>query len=456
MKRARIDIRETYNQNQRYNIYRFKNEPAKTNLEYYLDIDPITILDETDNNKPHEYGEFDSYTPFVSDKGEEYKFISYSAPFDFVFRDDFVVFKIGKNNANKYDKLIEIYISKVGIGRFVYKELKDGLYVTKLETTDISEIRNHAEIVSSSCINLSRVYTDGYLQDDIKLRISTNRLFYIDQESNGVFIPEYKVVERLKDYEIHPIEVQGNIYHYTAISTDIYSKTSDVSNIASVLIKENPNDVNMYVECSDNYHSGIKSWKRIDKIKASNVYRIEKNDMFSRIIPLFNSTEIKADDTNVQVYNERVLKVPNIWHKDKSSLSYRKLRAYRFVNEMNGEYSERSDIFYKDDYFKVNIDKMVIYKKNVTRMATKEEKIAPIHVDDKDAEILKICIRLGGKYYKEAIQDIDNQPIEVFTIDSRFPIISIKDHCLYSNEYNYTVYLYDEKGYVSNPISIVL
>ena len=455
MKRAKIYIAESSNQENKYNIYRFKNEPAQMELEYYNDIEPIVTLYEDFEGKDIEYGEIGDYVPFVDDKGDDYDFITYSAPFDFVFKQDFIIFHIGGNGRAKADKIIEVYTSKVSASRFVYKEYQNGKFETKFETTNSTEIKNHFMIETPSCVALHKDYTKGY-EGNVRLGIHTRRLFFVDAESNGVYNPKYQVVERTKDYELHPItDSQHNIYHYTSIGTTSDGRVSNVSNVASVLLAEEPHKVNVIVECSDDYHNGGNTWTVIDNIKASNAYRIQKDDMYVRDIPDFNIHEIKADDSNIQIYHERILKVPNIWHRDKMNLSYRRLRAYRFKNEYCGEVSEYSDVFYKEDFSKINIDKMVIYKKKVTYL-DEEDRAKPIEIGDSDAELLRICVRVGGIYYRDAIDKVDTQPIEILSDNSRFPIINIKDRCLYSNHYNYTVYLYDEKGKQSKPYTVVL
>lgn len=454
MKRAKIYVSETAGAETKHHLYRFKNEPANLDIEYYLDVDPIAVIEELDERKPIEYGEIGDYVPFIDDKGEGYDFITYSAPFDFIFKQDFVVFHIGGNGRVKADKIVEVYTSKVSASRFVYKKYVNGKYEVEFETTNLNEIKKHTVIESASCIALHKSYTEGY--GNIRLGVHTRRLFHVDSESNGVYTPKYQVIEKMKDYELHPItDSQRNIYHYTAVSTDRDGKVSEVSNVASVLLAEDPNRVNLIIEASDDYYSGGNTWQEIDRINAANAYRIDKKDMYTREIPMFNTNEIKVDDSNIQVYHERILKIPNIWNRDKMNLSYRNLRAYRLINEYGGEKSDYSDVFFINDYSKVNIDKMVIYKKRVTYL-DEEDRDKPIEVGDKDAELLKICVRVGGIFYKDAIENMELQPIEVFSDNSRFPLINIKDRCFYSNHYNYTVYLYDEKGKKSKPYCVVL
>ena len=52
--------------------------------------------------------------------------------------------------------------------------------------------------------------------------------------------------------------------------------------------------------------------------------------------------------------------------------------------------------------------------------------------------------------------DVSNQVISAVTLDSKYPLLKVKDDCIYGNKYNYTIYLYDELGKVSEPITVVL
>lgn len=454
MKRAKVLINRTTNQDMNYKIYRFKNEKPSTSLSDYINIDPIGAVSEA--KAPVEYAITNNYSPLIVDNGSEYEYKSYSLPFEFVYKSDFFIFNIGTNVGANPNTRVYVYTGKVSISEVIIKENDNGVYKETYKTSNAEEIAKIVVIENNSTVTLSKSISKDY--PVITLAIHTKRMPFVDNESNGVYKHQYSSVEKINDYEIHPkLDTQKNIYYYSVIGTHPDGRLSDVSNISAVLLAENPADVNTIVEASDDYYENRSnaSWCEIDKVKASNVYIIKKDDMYSRNIPSLNVNEIKPDDTNVQVYGERIVKLPNLWHRDKISTSYRSNRAYRFINELNNEKAEESDVFYVSGYSKVNIDKMVIYKKNVTKLSELNKK-KPIQINDQDAQLLKVYVRSGGLYHADAIIKAEYEPIEIISNNSRYPLLQIKDNCLYSNYYNYTVYLYDENGKQSPPYTIVM
>ena len=124
--------------------------------------------------------------------------------------------------------------------------------------------------------------------------------------------------------------------------------------------------------------------------------------------------------------------------------------------------SEYSDIIKSEDKIEVLIDKMIILKKNVTGLP-EDVAAMPLTLNDTSSTTLKTYIRQGGIYYKEHLTNdyetnsqVNLSDVSIVTLDSRFPLFSIKDNCIYSNKYNYTIYLFDEIGNISEPISVVL
>lgn len=451
MKRAKVSISKTVNGDMTYSLFRFKNQAPKMDVHDYENIEPIEILSERDSSLDE--GVMMDVEVTMNDKGEGYDFITYSLPFEFIYRDNFFMFNL-INEKGKVERKMEVYVNQFAIKEVLVKKLESGIYINEKIFKNPEEIAKVIIVESNCAIGVHRSVVEPYHK--VTMNINTRKVPFIDKESHGVYKHSYKVVERLKDYELYPIkEYQENIYHYTTIGEDSIGRISEVSNIGTVRLSEDPNKVNTTIEYSDNYFKySDTTWDKLESVKASNPYRIEKGEMYSRCIPQYEIHEVNADDTNLEVYNERLLRLPNVWHRDKLYMLYRKARAYRMQNELNGQKSEFSEVFYIDKDIKINLDKLVIYKKNVTYLNPEERKI-PIQIADKDADLLKMYVRLGGLYYADAINS-DNQPIEIVPDNSRIPLFQIKDHCLYSNYYNYTVYLYDEKGNRSEPCTIVL
>lgn len=453
MKRAKVLINKTVAGNMKYNIFVFKNEPAKKNLDYYLGIDPIAVVTEDENNV--EEGVVFDVEPTADDKGEGYDYITYSLPYEFVYRNNFFMFNLIDIDG-KTDRKLEIYVGKVSIREILVKQLVGGTYINEMVITNRDDIAKVVTIESNNAVALSKEIVNRY--NKITMNLNTKKIPYIDSSSDGVYKPQFSIVEKLKEYELHPkVDSQSNIFNYAVVGIDHENKITDVSNLSSILLAENPNDIEMIVEYSDDYFSkkGEASWNYLDKVHAANAYRIKKSDMYSRVLPEYNVHEIKADDSNVEVYGERLLILPNLWHRDKIFMLYRSNRAYRLKNIYEGQESDYSEVFYNEGSNKVSIDKMIIYKKRVTYL-DEEDRNKPIEIGDTEAEILKIYVRAGGRYYADALENPRNRPIEIVSENSRLPIFQIKDHTLYSNHYNYTVYLYDEKGKQSEPYSKVM
>lgn len=453
MKRAKVLINKTVAGGMKYSIFRFKNKAAKKNLDYYLGVDPIATVTEDEENI--EEGVVFDIEPTANDKGEDYDYVIYSLPNEFVYRNNFFMFNL-INKDGKTERKFEVYVGKIGIREILVKKLVNGIYVNEKVITDKDEISKIVVIESNSAVALHKSIVTQY--NKITMNLNTKSVPYIDMESDGVFKPQYTVIERINEYELYPnVNTQFNMFNYAVVGVDSENKITDVSNLSTVVLAENPNKVEMMVEYSDDYNTmrGEATWNYLDKVYAANAYRINKKDMYSRIIPTYNVHEIKADDSNVEVYSERLLSLPNIWHRDKLYMLYRNNRAYRLKNVFEGKESEYSEVFYQEGDTKVNIDKMVIYKKRVTYL-DEEDRNKPIEIGDKEAEILKIYVRAGGKYYIDALKNPRNRPIEIVSENSRLPIFQIKDRALYSNHYNYTVYLYDERGKKSEPYSKVM
>lgn len=454
MKRAKVSISKTTNQDMEYKIYRFKNEKPMTLPSEYINIDPVTSLSEKES--PVTSVILNDCVPLIVDNGEEYEYKFYSLPFEFVYKTEFFVFNIGTNMGADPNLMVYVYTGNVSLGEVVIKEYDNGTYKEILRTSNREEMAKIVVIENNSTVTLAKNISKDY--PVITLTVHANRLTFVDSESNGIYKHQYSSVEKIKDYEIHPKKnTQENIYYYSVIGVHPDGRLSDVSNISAVLLSENPTDINTIVEASDDYHedSYSASWSEIDKVKASNVYIIKKDDMYSRNIPPLNTNEISSDDSNLQVYGERIVKLPNLWHRDKVSTGYRGNRAYRFINELNGEKSEVSDVFYINGYSKVNIDKIVIYKKNVTKLS-ESDKYNPIEINDQDSQLLKVYVRSGGIYHADAIIKSEYEPIEIISNNSRFPLLQVNDNCLSSNYYNYTVYLYDENDKQSPPYTVVM
>lgn len=454
MRRAKIFVNKSVSGDMVYDIYKFKNKKASINLEDYREIEPISTIKEELSNDIVEFGQVADYNPTVIDHGDDYDFKIYSTPFEFLYRNNFVVFNLKNHKNEMASETISIYFNKVTISSIIFSRFNGEKYEKYNEVTDSNEICSLVVVESNRAIALAKKLTDSYRI--VTMGINTRLIPFIDKKSNGVFTPVFDVVEKMNSYDLIQDRSQKNVYYYSVIAISADDKVSDVSNVEAVQLAENIENIDCVIEYSDDYfeNKDKATWDKLDKVQAYKAVSISKSDIYSRKLPKLNMGEFKFDDSNLQTHGERLIMIPNIWHRGKLDFLQRHSRAYRLKNECNGEESDYSEIFYVEGKSEIKIDKMTIYKKRVTNLS-EEAKKEPILTKDSDAELLKIYVRSGGLYYLDAIENTNKSPIEIVSQNSNFPILNIKDSCFYSNDYNYTVYLYDAKGNQSDPYSIV-
>lgn len=445
----------------KYKIFRFKNSNEDISLDYYVSNEADLIIDENIDKDMDLH--FDDYPLFVEDSIDDFtSFYSVSAPFEIVKNFTKITINLKNSISPKNISKVSIYFAKNIISKVEYIV---GDLINKT-ITDPNEIDKVVKIKSEYTILLNK---EEIFSDNCSISIDLKVIRVIDEVANGLYEPTVNYIDTEKYYLLYQDRNKlKNIYYYKSIAykDDTISRISDTKIIE---ISEDISNIKTIIEYSENYtHASETIWYELkgkfnpySEIKISK----DKKDIASNIVTNIYEHEIQADDRLVSTDGIRVIKLPNIWHKDKRYIMNRPKKAFRMKNILIGENIESNytyPIEFTDDV-EVLIDKMVILKKNVTGLQDDVASL-PISFNDVDSTSIRTYIRQGGIYYGEYLSsnnDINNHvatnnSISIVTLDSRFPILSIKDNCIYSNKYNYTVYLFDEIGNISEPISVVM
>ncbi|MGO0905003.1 hypothetical protein ACTPC6_04435 [Clostridioides difficile] len=455
MEHPKINICKSTEGNLLHYIYRFKNISSETEIEEYLNNqDPIIeILEE---NADIESKNIKDFLLSRNDFPKGYDgYTEFTLPFEVITPFKKLILNLKNSLSSMPQEKIEIQLSSYQtIARILFKKKTDfdgyETYRTiteQYEIDDIIKIRdNNGFLIKKSNVEYNKVTLD----------FSIDVVTHIDIHAHGVFDPVVATIEG-KNYTLfyQMKEKQKNKYEYRVISKFPSGCISELSNVGICELYENPDEITQVLEVKED-DSKITKWKEIKREKASKDINVNKDDLYSKLISTISSQEIHSDDSILITDGIRYVKLPNIWHKDKRELFYRKSRVFRVKNIYKNISTDYCKSIIFQDKLEVLIDKMVIYRKDVTNLNENEQK-KPVDTTDENAKIFKTYIRQSGKYYNDCINNIeDNNTVEIVVLNSRYPLLSIKDYCLYSNKYNYTVYLYDEKGNISDPVVAVL
>jgi hypothetical protein len=302
----------------------------------------------------------------------------------------------------------------------------------------------------------------------------------VPSPAHGVYVPSVSTINA-SDYIsfYQEASTRKKTYIYVVIAKDSSGNVSELSNTQVVEVKEREIDMNFVLESSDDfYNNPTPTWKVVDTKTPADEIRVTVKDknMASSVIDVLHYFDIFCNDDSLRLEGVRNLKVKNIWNTDNRKCMNRPKKVFRAKNKLGSTESDYCKEIEFTGEVEVLIDKMMILKKDVTLLSA-ADKVKPIAITDGTADTLKIFVRQGGIYYQDFFLNnfetnkndeyyrydddynkiiIPDYVVSSITLDSRFPILNIKDHCIYGNKYNYTVYLYDETGSISAPISIVL
>lgn len=462
MKHTKLNFYRSSANDLTYKIFRFKNENKDLTTDYFINTEADLIVVENTHNA--DIVNLKDYNSTIINEIESYgDFYAVSLPFDIIHNNSILTVNFKNNPFSIINSRLRITFGTNVISKLEYMAKETVIKVV----TDPIIIETLVKIYTSNTIllNIAEFYAENCTID-----ITAHKLPIIDTEAHGIFSPNISTLKS-KDYLLiyQDIKFHKNIYYYKSIAFNETSIT-EVSETKVVEITEDTEKIKTLIECSNDYYSSeIPTWNEFREeieYNPTSEIKIYNNEFASEIIKNIYDHEINADDRLLFSDGIRVIKIPNIWHKDRRYIMLRPKKAFRIKNisieneTVESIYSEPIAI---NGDIEILIDKMVVLKRNVTGLPNDVASL-PLTFNDIKAKVLKIYIRQGGIYYKDhIIGEYETNNFITYkdltssvTLDSRFPIISIKDECLHSNRYNYTVYLFDETGKISDPVTTVI
>ena len=472
MKMPIVKIFSSSNKDMKHYVFRSKDKKIEKTIEEFVNNQtPVGMINEAEDTDLLENSNLKNITMSIEENPKKNEdFSALTLPFEFCKPGS--VFNIEIKN-KIHAEMCTTLTFYLGINNIFKVERKIGDEIEII--TDQSYISEHFKLTENkNCILINKNIFNNcvaaffgkmevyyYYDDGTKFDSDCN-----PSVAHGIYKPIINIIET-KDYLSFYQEEKNrkNIYYYNVVSKLSDSTISEISNTQVCEVSEPAENIEYKIQSTNFYYTKPEledsDWEDVEITNPLNEIKIYKKDLVGEIIPTENFA-IYANDDNLKLQNERELKVTNIWNPYNRKLMLRDKKVFRAINSM-GDIKQISDLIEFDDREEVLIDKILILKKDVTEAA---DKTAPIALNDGDAETLKIFVRQGGIYYKDFFLNNDNtndydEPVPSYiisavTLDSRFPLLVTKDNCIYGNKYNYTVYLYDELGKTSDPISVVL
>ncbi len=481
MKTPIIKIYQSTTKDKEHYVFRTQDPNVPKTIEEYVNNQtPVGVMYE--NTDPVVHQSISNMTMTIDESPIGYKgFTALSLPFEFNIPGSMYKIELKNNVAATNTVTYTIHVGMSVISSI--DEDLNGVITTYTDPVYINanfKILGNALLIESGICNytLANFYGTINLYEFVDDGTQT-RPDVTPTRADGVYKPKlalYKTAKYISFYQ--NADDRKNTYYYNVISKTAAGNVSEISNTQVVEIAEDPSKLTYILEESDDYFTNTSpTWKEVARTNPADDIRVFNKDLVSTIIPTANFG-IYANDSKLRLENERELSVTNLWNSSNRVLMYRDKKAFRAINKLlaDGINSEYSDVITFDDQEEVLIDKVIIYKKNVTALAPLDQE-APIKMTDPDASVIKVFVRQGGTYYTDFFlnkydtnknddyydydsdynkTEIPNYLVTAVTLDSRFPMLKIKDGCLYGNKYNYTVYLFDEFGRTSDPITIVL
>lgn len=456
MKTPIINIFASSNRNLVHYIYRSETPIEKELEEFITNRTPVGMIDEATARCYSK--EMKEITMLKEEypKGQE-GYIQLSLPFNFNCSNSKYEINFRNNANSQNDFTIQI---EIGSNVLISASKQQAYSGMKESIINDVKLRNNAILISNDIstdydvitftgtINVYKFYDIGRKFENIT-----------PVRGHGIYKPVIKTIETTNQIIFYQDkEKQKNTYYYYVISRNNNGHISEISNTQIIEIAEDNIDFSLY-ESNNYYDNDAPTFSLVQGINATSKddIKIDKKDIHSNIIITDNINLFPKD---LDTENKRIIYVTNVWTKENRKLLNRNRKAYKAVNTVDDIKAE-SDIFtFKESQEEVMIDKIEIFKKDVTFLSPEEAKSA-ITLNDKDASLLKVLVRQGGVYYNSYFlgkdmetndYDFPEYMVSAITLDSTFPLIKVNDTCIKGNKYNYTMYLYDKDKNISEPI----
>lgn len=257
---------------------------------------------------------------------------------------------------------------------------------------------------------------------------------------------------------------EGLNYYYRMIAEDPLGNISEPSNLLATLLSQAANEISYRLEVNepgstneDNgwqlFADNLKHDEFVSFGKKGTDNYINYGKVFKDAKQKMLASEFEEDKSLINADSIYKLLVPNIWYDDDYQNKYLNGSPLAFrlkVIDNLGEHSEPTDVFQIENTH-VPLEKIVVYKKNVSGISIKDEPITDEDVANGDATILHTFIKKGGIYHD--IVTHDSEPLNQEFVDGNITIIdSLCDYlkigakdasCFPGQTYNYTVRIFD-------------
>lgn len=379
------------------------------------------------------------------------------------------------------------YNIKIKIKPSDNKNLKFYVYRSK-NPNDINTIAKIRTIIPTMIID-EAAYPDSNLEDgEYVVYDSANMTIagvnYIGPEPVAIPATEYEALltaNMRNEYtnsfivKLVPLELEYNgiMYYYSVIGVDetnnLITHLSQVK--AEILLSDYQKEGTREILACDNY-TGKPSdtWYNIANpdwdteivfgdINNSITYN-RYGSPFVETVNIFSDVEIEVDTRCASLFNHITMRIPNIWRMENSEYNYRKLKSFKIRNIYDNKYGDYSEPTYQST-LPVSNERMLIFKKDVTKIADKE---TPIDISESESLALTV-LRKNGIFY-DTVQHRkygcnkyninENEKIAVFNESSVQKTINIDFDAIGGAIYNYTFYIQDVYGKYSEPCVLIV
>jgi len=367
------------------------------------------------------------------------------------------------------------------------KNLKFYVYRSK-NPNDINTIAKIRTIIPTMIID-EATYPDSELENGEYVVYDSSSITiagvnYIGPEPVSIPATEYETILETKkrnDYtssfvvKLVPLELEYNgiMYYYSVIGVDETSNLiTHLSQVkAEILLSDYQKEGTREILACDNYTGKMNdTWYNIANpdwnteivfgdIDNSITYN-RYGSPFVEAVNIFSDVEIEVDTRCANLFNHIALKIPNIWRMENAEYNYRKLKSFKVRNIYDNKYGDYSEPTYQSS-LPVSNERMLIFKKDVTRVTDKE---TPIDISETDKLALTV-IRKNGIFYDIAQHrkygcnkyNIDEkEKVAIFNESSVQKTINVDFDAIGGAVYNYTFYIQDVYGKYSEPCVLIV
>lgn len=479
MNRTKLNIKTSKNKNLKYNIYKSTSiESLPKSLESLQLMIPIMIVDEATSEYKittiNEIASLDSSYVRTTNMIKyllKYRPIKTSANkinISINFNDEVLIVK-------NESILLDITFDDLGVITSVVKTNRD-------KTTE-----NVVDIINIISIEEDTLKIDGNLIEgnySISCIYNTEIIEVVDMTSNGIANPN-SIVE-YKSYTSDNVSIpyvkitpelsdKGVVYYYRIVAIDITGNVSNSSLLVSNHLIQKKDLLSYNLQSSKDYFKNkeLATWNDLSVVPSDTCVMIGRKVLdqpgfislsdLSVIedINIFAPSDISTNLSYVKSDNKLLISIPNVWVCNSEVFNSRPNKAYRLKAIINKEESEYGEVIFKENNSDIEIEKMIVIKRNCTLEATPSDASS---VNQLDTTVINTFIRKNGIYYTEEDHGKLSYnipfPYSDVTIMSKLSVfdkITITDiSCISGQKYNYSIYLYDSFKNISNPIVIVV